>query len=108
MPNIPRLSQHRCEYNAYVKRAGVNVKYYASFDVFEDGDVEIQLIENYPCQMVEELVAREAYFIQTLDCVNKIKYQYASKAEFYQENKHIINPVRAERIKYMLLTIRKR
>lgn len=46
------------------------------FDIFQRFGVEncvIILLEAYPCESKEALKAREAYYIQTLDCLNKIE-----------------------------------
>ena len=46
------------------------------FDIFQRFGVEncvIILLEAYPCDSKEALKAREAYYIQTLDCLNKIE-----------------------------------
>lgn len=49
--------------------------YVSSFDVIEHGAVEIVLVEYFPCKTKEELTARERYWIQNNDCINKsLKY----------------------------------
>lgn len=43
-------------------------------DMFEEDGIEncsIILIENYPCNNVEELNMRERYWIEQRDCINK-------------------------------------
>ena len=36
-------------------------------------DVKIILVENFPCNPIYELHARENYYIENNECVNKIK-----------------------------------
>ena len=46
-----------------------------SFELFEDDNmenIEIVLIEQYPCECKIELHKRERHFIETLKCVNKV------------------------------------
>jgi hypothetical protein len=62
--------------------------------LFEEYGIEnccIELIENYACNNLYELLRREGYYIQKLDCVNKIvagrtKEEY-SKTEQYKQKK---------------------
>jgi len=49
----------------------------------------IILIEDYPCDRKEQLTARERYFIETMDCVNK-QIPGRTNAEYYQDNKEKI------------------
>jgi hypothetical protein len=64
-----RLAGHLYEYNHYHIRG----LYYTSFELFKHGpkDVKIQLLERCPCQTKDELNAREAFYIESLNCVNK-------------------------------------
>lgn len=39
--------------------------------IFNMGEAKIILLENYPCNTVDELRAREQFYIDSLDCVNK-------------------------------------
>ena len=49
--------------------------YVTSFDVLQNGNYDIVLIESYPCNSKDELHARERYHTNNIDCVNKIKGQ---------------------------------
>jgi predicted GIY-YIG superfamily endonuclease len=40
--------------------------------IINNGDYDIILIENYPCSSKEELFARERYFIENIECINKM------------------------------------
>lgn len=39
----------------------------------DDAIVKIELLENFPCNNINELKARELYYIKTLPCINKNK-----------------------------------
>ena len=63
-------------------------------------DVEIILVESYPCSNKDELKMRERYYIENNDCVNrKLPYVPSTKVEtelewkrvFYKDNKEIIS-----------------
>ena len=59
-----RLSGHVKDYKCN--------KYVTSYEVLKNGNYEIQLIENYPCDSKYELFKRERYFIETMNCVNQV------------------------------------
>ena len=67
-----RLTKHITDYKRYLK--GTN-HYITSFDVLQNGNYDIVLIESYPCNSKDELHARERYHTNNIDCVNKIKAQ---------------------------------
>lgn len=73
-----RLSQHKkifkCQKNC------------TSRDVLEYNDFSIVLIEDYPCERKEQLLQRERFYIETMDCVNK-KIPTRTAAEWYKENR---------------------
>ena len=64
-----RIAGHRAGYKYFKegKRAFVT-----SFQIIEQGNYDMVLIENYPCQSKEDLHRRERHYIETLECVNKI------------------------------------
>jgi len=67
-------------------------------------DGKIFLIEDYPCERKEQLLSRERFFIESMDCVNKIiptrtKKEYRQEKheqivtqnkEYYKKNKELI------------------
>ena len=63
--------------------------YITSFELFEDGDVDITLLELFPCDNKEQLHARERYYIESLHCVNKC-HPMRSKKEYREANKEAI------------------
>jgi hypothetical protein len=44
-----------------------------SYSLITTPDCKITLIENYPCNSKEELVARERHWIDSMECVNKVR-----------------------------------
>jgi hypothetical protein len=73
-----RLSQH--------KKLFRNARTCLSREVIEGGDYEIRLIEDFPCDRKEQLLAKERHYIEAQDCVNK-KVPLRTKHEWYMENR---------------------
>jgi hypothetical protein len=63
-----------------------NYCFVTSFKILENGNYEIVLIENYPCNSRDELHSRERHFIETLNCVNKC-IPTRTQQEYREENK---------------------
>ena len=61
----------------------------SSREILKNGDYDIILIEDYPCNSKQELELRERYYIENTDCINK-NIPGRSGAEWYQDNKEII------------------
>mgnify|MGYP002785599104 CR=1 FL=1 len=58
--------------NAYKRYTGGQHHYITSYKVMEHGDFDILLIEDYSCDNIEQLKARERYWIEkTSERVNK-------------------------------------
>jgi len=64
-----RFSGHRRAYERWFKGKS---RYYTSFEVLQNNDAKISLIEIFPCGSKKELELREAHWIQQFACVNKI------------------------------------
>ena len=60
-----RLAVHKC-------KATNELNYCTSRFLFEQGNVKIILIEDYPSERKEQLIARERYCIETLPSINYI------------------------------------
>ena len=74
-----RKSKHYCDF-----KSG-NSKYTSKF-LFENNKVvTVHLVEDYPCNSKEALLARERYYIETNPCVNKVIPGRTNK-EYYQDN----------------------
>ena len=61
----------------------------SSKQLFELGEVEIQLVENYPCNSKRELEKREQYYIDNFECINKVN-AFTDLKEYLLVNKDII------------------
>jgi len=78
-----RLSKHTYSYKAFLKG---KQHYYASFDVLENGNYNIILVENYACNNKDELTKKEREYIENNICVNR-NIPNQSRKEYYQNNK---------------------
>jgi hypothetical protein len=65
-----RLAGHVGSYKSYLNG---KTNYVSSFKVLENGNYNIILIEEYPCETKDQLLAREGHYIENMDCVNKYK-----------------------------------
>lgn len=68
-----RLSQHESHFKSFF----LNNKgcYRSSYRILENEDYNIELLEKFPCNNKLELLEREAYYTNIIDCVNIIKKQ---------------------------------
>jgi hypothetical protein len=62
-----RLAKHVSDFK-YWKNGKRN--FTSSFEIIEQGDYYIELLEIYPCTINEELLAKERFYIKSIDCVN--------------------------------------
>ena len=85
-----RMAQHRKDFKKYLNDS--SYKNTSIFTIFQSYGVEnckIELIEKYPCESKEDLMAREGYFIKAIDCVNK-RIAGRSSKERYEDNKEVV------------------
>jgi hypothetical protein len=95
-----RMGEHRYQYRQW-KINNNNNRYITSFELLDKyNDCKIILLENYSCNSIDELHARERYYIELYKniCVNKIiptrtKKEYAQlekvkeyKKKYYEEH----------------------
>jgi hypothetical protein len=97
-----RLSKHVSNYRLYLKD---KYHYVTSFEIIKNGNYDIVLIENVNCETKEQLHARERFYIETIECINKCipnrsRKEYRNthrddknrkNLEFYHKNKNEIN-----------------
>jgi hypothetical protein len=95
-----RLTKHVGNYRCYLKGT---YHYVSSFKIFENGNYFIVLLETYPCDTKDELLARERYWCNELECINQCKnqgminelgikeYTKQYKKQYREKNKDIIN-----------------
>ena len=79
-----RLAQHKSEYNMFLN--GKRKHCSTSFDIIKGGNYQIILIEYAPCNNKEELLRKERYFIENMNCVNKVVPLRTDK-EYKEDNK---------------------
>jgi hypothetical protein len=63
-----RLAQHVSECKRW--KSGKKV-FVSSYPIIERDNYKISLVELIQCNSRDELIAREGFYIRTLDCVNK-------------------------------------
>ena len=84
-----RLIKHKNSYKMFLKGTYNNV---SSFDIIKNGDYKIKLIENCNIKTKQELLARERYYIENNECVNKlIPGRYNKGTQHYQKQYYIEN-----------------
>jgi hypothetical protein len=69
-----------------------------SFKLFEEYGLEncqIILLESYPCNSKDELTSKEAHYIKSTDCVNKM-IPHRSPKEYREDNKDRIKKWKKE------------
>ncbi len=79
-----RKSKHKSNYKNWL--IDKHCDYITSYEIIKYGDFDIILLEEYPCDNKEQLHARERYYIEKLNCVNK-NIPGRKKKEYYQDNK---------------------
>ena len=77
-----RMSGHRRDFKRW-KNGKHN--YTTSFQVIENPDARIMLVETVEYQDKQELIAREGHYIRENECVNKV-IPNRTKQEYYQDN----------------------
>ncbi len=89
-----RMVEHRVAYKRWIHGKQRNITAFTIFETYGLENCRIVLVELCPCDSKDELLKREAYFIRTLECVNKVvpdrtKAEYAKKHyEEHKEEKH--------------------
>ncbi len=86
-----RMTAHRKDYLRW-KNKDKHTCHTRSFDLFDEYGLEfceITLIETFPCNSKDELHSREAYYIKSMKCVNKVVPKRTDK-EYYQDHKDIL------------------
>jgi len=88
-----RLAQHNSKYKAFIN--GTSKSYLTSFKIIENGNYDIILLESINCNSKEELRARERYYIENFECINKNIPNRTIK-EYYEANKNEIKEQQKE------------
>ena len=105
-----RMAGHRSDYKRY-KDGNTNfTSVYVLFEEYGIGNCKIELVELYPSNTKDELLAREGHYQRHNDCLNKriagrdMKQYYEDnkntllprQKEYYEEHKDNINQIRQE------------
>ncbi|MDR3550289.1 MAG: GIY-YIG nuclease family protein [Candidatus Babeliales bacterium] len=90
-----RKSKHMSNFKMWKSGHYKNI---TSFEIIKLGDCQVILIENYPCNSKEELESRERYWIESLNCVNKV-IPTRTPQEYREVNKEKIRCEQAVRNK---------
>jgi hypothetical protein len=75
-----RMTKHRSDYKRKLTRS------YKIFDKYGLDNCIITLLENVNCRSKDELIARERFYIETLQCVNK-KIAVRTMKEYREMNR---------------------
>ena len=77
-----RLAAHLRSYKCYLNGKD---NYVSSFKVIECEDYKIELVEECPCNNNQQLKARERFYIENNECVNKL-IPGRTRQEYRQDN----------------------
>jgi hypothetical protein len=81
-----RRAKHTCQYKRWVEG---NQNYITAFEVIKNGNYSIIWIEDYPCENKNQLEARERYYIENNECVNK-NIPTRTKKEWCEANRDLL------------------
>lgn len=81
-----RFNRHKWKYNSYKRGLTERTRSFDLFDEFGVDNCKIFLIENFPCSSKEELEAREGYYQEINECINK-QLAGRSHKQWTQDNK---------------------
>jgi len=78
-----RLSGHKSEYKRFLKGLSRNVR---SFGILKNNNYKIELLENCNIKTKDELTARERFYIENNECVNRC-IPGRTRKEYKENNK---------------------
>ena len=93
-----RMSEHRSKFTAYQKGTYHKITAFSLFETYGIDNCRIVLLELSPCDTKDELVSREAHYIRTMQCINKIipdRKKVESDIAYRLKNKEIIKAKKA-------------
>ena len=91
-----RMDEHRSKYKQWKNNPTSYVTSFDVFDVFEAYGVsncKIVLIELFPCNIKDELLARKTYYIKLLNSCNKETIKETKKEYYDKEKMKITNKI---------------
>ncbi len=89
-----RKANHHSNYKRWKKGKSNYVTSYKIFDDDEEG-CKIILLEMFPCNTKAELQKQERFYIETIECINKVRPTRTIK-EYYGENKNKLQQYQKE------------
>ena len=81
-----RKAHHIDAYKKFVRGEG---NYVSSFEILQNDDYELVLVEKYPCKDKMELHQRERYYIENNECIN-LTIPGRTSEEYREDNRDII------------------
>ncbi len=90
-----RMDGHRRDYKKWLKGEGSKIRSIELFEEYGLGTCSITLLETFPCNSKDEAHGREAYYIRSMECVNKV-IPNRTRKEYMQDNKEIIKEYKKE------------
>jgi hypothetical protein len=88
-----RMSKHRSEYNGWLNSKNTKTTSFDLFDKYGINNCKIILLELVNAKSKDELISREAFYIRSLECVNKVipdRTTEEYKKTYYENNKENI------------------
>ena len=85
-----RLGEHINSYTTYINTLGKSMHYKKSYEILEDDNYEMQLLENFPSYGKYFLNRREGWYQKNTKCINK-KIAGRNNQEYYLDNKEKID-----------------
>jgi hypothetical protein len=84
-----RMTAHRCNYKYWLKCEVFKISSYILFEKYGVENCRIVLIENVNATSLDELKAREAFYIKSMLCINK-NIPMRTKKEWREDNKETL------------------
>ena len=95
-----RLAKHVSNFKNWKNGKGNKV---SSFQILEGGNYYIELLEVFSCTINEELLAKERFYIKSIDCINRNKNLNMTKEDkkeydkiYRQNNKDKIKKIKKD------------
>lgn len=85
-----RLAKHKCDYKRFLE--GKRDTRATSYKLLENNNYRIELIELYPCNTKDELLKKERFYIESLECVNR----NTPCKQWHKDNKEYVKNKRKE------------
>ena len=89
-----RLQHHLSKYNYWIKNDRDKKLFMSSYEIFNNNNYHIELIENINCKDIYELKNRERYYIENCECINRYipnrnmkEYREDNKSEILEKKK---------------------